>query len=391
LTACYTTDSEDITMQNYNGRIDEISGILEKTEGECRRLRRALGEKYVPILKKSAPDEDAATLLKDYQTIRERIEHSSSALERMIRIDERQTELRNSMREVQKELEQAESGRDLAGAYEAVGAAAFRLFREHPLVDATYSTAFSGVARYQDQIRRIDTQMEQIQTDPAVRSPSLLERLSRGSRQVILRNKRSVRENQLPGLLQKLGRDLATTDFFDAMDDAELTAAAEPIIAMENRKAALRQRIEELSDESRTLVEEFNALSGGVRLQKAQKNREAEIAASRDKLNEVLLKLGALAEEVQPEELRQDLEALENENSRVNHFSALLERLQAGKAAEEVGRSIDADNTRKKQIEERIVALQREIKDLDDEIRRKEQEKSDLLERRGDESELFGT
>jgi hypothetical protein len=378
-------------MQNYNGRIDEISGILEKTEGECRRLRRALGEKYVPILKKSAPDEDAATLLKDYQTIRERIEHSSSALERMIRIDERQTELRNSMREVQKELEQAESGRDLAGAYEAVGAAAFRLFREHPLVDATYSTAFSGVARYQDQIRRIDTQMEQIQTDPAVRSPSLLERLSRGSRQVILRNKRSVRENQLPGLLQKLGRDLATTDFFDAMDDAELTAAAEPIIAMENRKAALRQRIEELSDESRTLVEEFNALSGGVRLQKAQKNREAEIAASRDKLNEVLLKLGALAEEVQPEELRQDLEALENENSRVNHFSALLERLQAGKAAEEVGRSIDADNTRKKQIEERIVALQREIKDLDDEIRRKEQEKSDLLERRGDESELFGT
>jgi hypothetical protein len=378
-------------MQNYNGRIDEISGILEKTEGECRRLRRALGEKYVPILKKGAPDEDAATLLKDYQTIRERIEHSSSALERMIRIDERQTELRNSMREVQKELEQAESGRDLAGAYEAVGAAAFRLFREHPLVDATYSTAFSGVARYQDQIRRIDTQMEQIQTDPAVRSPSLLEKLSRGSRQVILRNKRSVRENQLPGLLQKLGRDLAATDFFDAMDDAELTAAAEPIIAMENRKAALRQRIEELSDESRTLVEEFNALSGGVRLQKAQKNREAEIAAARDKLTEVLLKLGALAEEAQPEELKQDLEALENENSRVNHFSALLERLRAGKAAEEVARSIDADNTRKKQIEDRIVALQREIKDLDDEIRRKEKEKSDLMERRGDESELFGT
>ncbi len=378
-------------MNNYNGRIDEISAIIEKTTAEYRRLLRALGENFVPILTTADTDDLSRSLLEEYQTARERIERSSSALERMIRIDERQTELRTAMRDAQKELEHAESGRELAGAYEAVGAAAFRLFREHPLVDATYSSAFSGVARYQDQMRRVDMQMQQIQSDPANRSQSILGKISQGSRRVILRNKRTVRENQLPGLLQKLGRDLATTDFFDSMDDAELNAAAEPILAAEQRKSELQNRIEELTKESRTLVEEFNALSGGVRLQKAQKQRETEIAAAQEELNEILLELGQLAEEAKPETLKKELKVLESENDRLEHFTLLLERLKAGKEAEGIARSIEADRNRTAQITSRIATLQEEMKSLEGEIRRKEEEQAELIKRRGDENDLFGT
>ncbi len=197
-------------MSNYKTRIEEISTILGETEEECNRRRRAIGKEFVSIADGTSTGADVSELLSKYETITTQIEQSSSALERMIRIDERQSEIRGKMRNVQKELEQLESGRDLAGAYEAVGASAFRLFKEHPLVDATYSTVFSGVARFQDQMRRIDAQPEQLQTDPAGRSSSLIDRISRGGRNVILRNKRTVKENQLPGLLQKLGRDLGT-------------------------------------------------------------------------------------------------------------------------------------------------------------------------------------
>jgi hypothetical protein len=308
----------------------------------------------------------------------------------MIRIDERQTELRNEMRTVQKELEQAESGRGLAGAYEAVGAAAFRLFREHPLVDATYSTAFSGVARYQDQMRRIETRLQQLQAEPAGHSGSVLDRLSRGSRQVILRNKRAVRKNQLPGLLQKLGRDLAVTDFFDSMDDSELTAAAEPLRETERQKGELRTRINDLSDESKKLVDEFNALSGGARLQKAQKNREDEISQAQEDLNNVLLQLGEVAEKVRPNELAKDIAALDDERSRARHFSALLDRLETGKKVHELERTIAADENRRNQIDEKITSLQEEKYNLEQEIDRKEQEKAGLIAQRGDEAELFG-
>ncbi|MFA7566978.1 MAG: hypothetical protein WCY01_08110 [Alkalispirochaeta sp.] len=373
-------------MYNYSARIDEISAILQETLAESRRRQRSLGEKYVPL----AADGEGADLVSRYEEITERIERSSSALERMIRIDERQTELRNEMRTVQKELEQAESGRGLAGAYEAVGAAAFRLFREHPLVDATYSTAFSGVARYQDQMRRIETRLQQLQAEPAGHSGSVLDRLSRGSRQVILRNKRAVRKNQLPGLLQKLGRDLAVTDFFDSMDDSELTAAAEPLRETERQKGELRTRINDLSDESKKLVDEFNALSGGARLQKAQKNREDEISQAQEDLNNVLLQLGEVAEKVRPNELAKDIAALDDERSRARHFSALLDRLETGKKVHELERTIAADENRRNQIDEKITSLQEEKYNLEQEIDRKEQEKAGLIAQRGDEAELFG-
>lgn len=373
-------------MYNYSARIDEISAILQETLAESRRRQRSLGEKYVPL----AADGEGADLVSRYEEFTERIERSSSALERMIRIDERQTELRNEMRTVQKELEQAESGRGLAGAYEAVGAAAFRLFREHPLVDATYSTAFSGVARYQDQMRRIETRLQQLQAEPAGHSGSVLDRLSRGSRQVILRNKRAVRKNQLPGLLQKLGRDLAVTDFFDSMDDSELTAAAEPLRETERQKGELRTRINDLSDESKKLVDEFNALSGGARLQKAQKNREDEISQAQEDLNNVLLQLGEVAEKVRPNELAKDIAALDDERSRARHFSALLDRLETGKKVHELERTIAADENRRNQIDEKITSLQEEKYNLEQEIDRKEQEKAGLIAQRGDEAELFG-
>jgi len=381
-------------MSDYNARMKEIRSVRDAGRREYDRLLRLVGEHYIPVIESSGSEEsvpEAEELLSRHRQIRETMERSSSALERMIRIDERQTEIRTRMRELQKELEQKESGRGLEGTYEAVGAAAFRLFREHPLVDATYSAAFSGVARYQDDIHRLDSQRQQLQSDPNAGSASLFGKISRGGRELVLRNRRAVKENQLPGLLQKLGRDLASTDFLDAMDDPELTAAAEPLRVVEERKDQLRREIDELSTESRTLVEEFNTLSGGSRLPRAQQNREDEIAALREELNGVLLDLGRIAAERSPSDLADELEQLETESKRLEHFDAILLRLEAGKRAEALRGEISGNEQRRNDIDARIADLEQKKSVLADEAAEMAKEVEELLKRRGDESDLFDT
>lgn len=376
-------------MYDYTKRINEISDIRTAARVECERLRRILGEHYVAIVDET--DDEAGPLVASYRTLKDRIEAASSALERMIRIDERQDEIRAEMKTLQKELEDLESGRGMEGVYESVGSAAFRLFREHPLVDATYSGAFSSIAKYQDDIRRIETQIQQLQSDPNASGGSFFNKVSRGGKDFILRNRRSVKENQLPGLLQKLGRDLAETDFFDAMDDQELTDAAEPLRAAEQRKEELRGAIQTLTAESRTLVDEFNELSGGRRLQKAQQSHEDEIAAARSELNTVLLALGSIAERTAPAELAADVEKLAAEEKRRQHFDALFERLQAGRQAQLLQGEIDQDTARSEQIDNEIAALKEKKKALADEMKRKAAERDRLFETRGDESDLFDT
>lgn len=376
-------------MHDYSDRIKEIADTRSAVRIECDRLRRVLGERFVPIA--DPEDLEAQPLVKRYTEIKERIERSSSALERMIRIDERQTDIRMEMKELQRELDQLESGKGLAGTFEAVGSAAFRLFREHPLVDATYSSVFAGIAKYQDEIRRIDAQIQQIQTKPSGSGISFFGKVSRGGRDMILRNRRSVKENQLPGLLQKLGRELADSDFFEAMDDPELNEAAEPLREIQARKDELRQKIQGLSEESRALVEEFNTLSGGSRLVKAQRLKEDEIAEARNELNNQLLSLGSLAEQRQPEELKEETQRLSDEEERRRHFESLLQRLQAGQKALLLEEEIASNTERKRKIDETINQLKMDQKSIDEDSAAKEAERKQLISERGDESDLFDT
>ncbi|MDA3949708.1 MAG: hypothetical protein PF508_10840 [Spirochaeta sp.] len=374
-------------MYDYNARIREISDVRHASQLECERLRRIIGRHFVEHA--SEDDVEAAPLVAESRQLSDQIEKSSSALERMIRIDERQTEIRMKMKALQKELEHIESGRGLEGAYEQVGAAAFRLFREHPLVDATYSSAFAELARYQDELRRIETRIGQVQTDPNNAAGSVFNRMSKRGRGFMLRKRRTVKENQLPGMLQRLGRDLASTDFFDAMEDAELTAAAEPLREAEHRKSALRAEIAALTEESRNLLDEFNTLAGGNRLSRAQQRHEEEIATARNELNDVLLRLGSVAEKRDGQDVSDELERLQNEEARKDHFDAVLARLEAGRLAIALQAEIDADERRRTQLEEEIAKLDARKEQVATDAAAKETERKNLLTKRGDETDLF--
>lgn len=247
-------------MPDYLKRIQELNDVLVETERGVERLRRELGTK-VARLKKADKPEGIEDLLAEHKALTQTIDEAGNAIERMSGIDARQTEIREEMKQLQEEHDQLDKGLD--PIYEQIGAVAFRLFREHPLVDASYSGAFEDLARYHDQIRSIDTELEQIGAGNEGSNRKLLEKVGLKSREFLLRNRRSIKENQLPRLLVKAGRELVDGDFVDAMGDEELNRVSQPYRDVRARQADIRASLDELSGESGRLVDEFNAVSGG--------------------------------------------------------------------------------------------------------------------------------
>lgn len=358
--------------KQYSDRISEISDIRERARRECEDQQRLLGERAVELSPEMLP-ETAAGLLEEYQQLQREVENSSSVLERMITIDERQAAIRDRMKALQKERDSLADG--LEPVYERIGALAFQLFRNNPMVDSRYSTIFADLARYHDDVRKLEHELDRYGAAAGRDKRPFMERLGTGSRTFLLRNRRKVRENQLPGLLQRAGHDLAESGFIEQMDDEELNQAAGPILQMRMRREEIDRELETLRSESGELLKEFNGLSDGKRLAKARREREDEIDRTRTRLVAVLSGMGAAVVGDPPEALAEQAAALQTCRERITHFDSLLARLEAGREAQEL-------SSRVASLDEQIGQLKAERDNLQDRL--KEQESL-----RGDESELF--
>ncbi len=327
------------------------------------------------------PD-DAVPLVQRYRAIQERLETASSAIERLMEIDQRQNEIRKRMKALQKEREHLFRGLD--SVYEQIGAVAFRLFKNHPLIDASYSGVFENLAKYQDDVRVLEAKLDRYSSEPAQHQRSILERIGTSTRRTIAKNRKAVRTNQLPRLLQDAGRRLVDTDFVEQMDDEELTTVAKPITDVETRRDEIDGELQQLKEESGTLVAEFNSLGNGQKLSNARKERETEIAAAKSESDEILVSLGRVAVEHALEQLKDRVETLRQCEERIAHFDSLLERLRAGQKALTISDEIS-------QMRGRIEARRQELHDLEQEADAKTQELQELESQRGHEDDLFDT
>lgn len=375
-------------MPDYGKRIQELTDVLVETERGIDRLRRELGTRVVRLKKADRP-EGIDELLAEHKTLTQTIDDAAGALEKMAGIDTRQAQIRAEMKELQQEHDQLDTGLD--PVYEQIGTVAFRLFREHPLVDASYSGAFEDLARYHDQVRAIDTELDRIGAGNDGSNRKLLEKVGLKSREFLLRNRRSMKENQLPRLLTRAGRELVDGDFVDAMDDEELNRAAQPYRDVRERQARIRASLDELSAESGRLVEEFNAVSGGRKLAPARRERESTIETSRTRLNEVLAAIGKAAEEADIVSVAQEVEAIRREEARAAHFRTLIARLEAGREVLRVEKELDALVARQEKTAGQIRELESQIRSIEQEQKARKTELAQYRSERGDESDLFET
>lgn len=374
-----TVKEEDERMYDYQKRISELEDVRRRAEKDCSHQRRVLGNRLLELPETSRPP-DAEPLVQRWHDTSKYVQEAGSAIERMVEIDARQTTIRESMKALQKERDSLYANTD--AVYEQVGAVAFRLFREHPLIDASYSPAFAGLARYQDQMRSIDAGLDRVHAEPEGTRRRFLDRIGVGSRRLILRNRRNVRESQLPRLLQEAGKRLSETDFIDQMDDRELREVSEPLRTIAARREEIDAELARLREESGSLLAEFNQLSDGKKLPRAQKDRESQIDTARAQLDETLTQLGTLAVEAAPPELSDEIDSLMGCHERIDHYTGLIERLKAGERVIALDGEIAGIDREIAGIEEKLAELKARKKQL-------EKERSQAETSRGAETDLF--
>lgn len=373
-------------MADYIARIRELTRVRDQVRDECTAALRAIG---VRITTDGADDlaEGGAELLDRYAALSHEIDTHSAAIERIDRIENRRASIRDSSRTLRRELDS--QGKGMGPTYRAIGEVAFRLFREHPLIDSSYSSAFEQLAKYQDDIRTIDREIERISAAETAGRKNVLGRMGDQGKLLVLKSRRSTREAQLPRILERAGEQLARTDFIAQMGDAELTDVSTPIREVEARSRQIEQDLANLSDEDAALAAELAELCGEQKPAKARETRESAVRAATTSRSEVLARLGEenlpYAADHFPEE-EQRYRACAERNA---HFDHLLERLEAGKRAEMINRDlVDLRRRRESLIRERQL-LEERIASLDAREKELTAEQETQAALRGTETELF--
>lgn len=376
-------------MADYGKEIRATNDRRAKVNASIASVLKDLGSRAVDVPPENQP-EGMEDLVREYEKTRDILETASSAIERMMDIDTRQNEIKQAMKTLRTERE--ELGQGLSGVYEQIGAVAFRLFKESPLIDAGYSSAFEALARYQDEIRTLENKLKQLNQGHEDHSKrGILKRLRTSGKDMYLRNRKNARENRLPGLLQTTGEQLAQGDFITQVNDEELNRVSEPLRVVKQRWDEIDAELQQLADESGRLVEEFNSLSGGRGFHRARGERETEIADAREKMNDTFLTIGKIVEEQRPEEFSETIEYLEKLRRQVAECDTRLARLHAGRQMEVVSRELDSCRKQQEKTHTEIAELKERLRKLKEEESALESQLQQLESERGDPAELFET
>lgn len=334
--------------------------------------------------------EGAPPHIRKYHENVEAIDQATRTITRMEEIDTRQEQIKQLMRGLRHEQDMLFRG--MEPVYEQIGAVAFRLFREHPLVDNRYSSTFEDLARYHDEIRDLDVQLRRAAAAAEDRQPGFLARLGEKGRSTLLKSRRSSRENRLPRLLRSAGEQLSHGDFLDTVQDEELDRAAEPLREVRQRSRSIDDQLAELERESGALLEEFNSLSNGSRLHRAREKRETEIHERRADIQRLLYELGrCVAEQPGRTVPEEPLSRLAEASARMEHLKDREERLEAGREAEKKAQQISRCQEDQQRTREEISRLQTRLETLEGHEASLTAEKESLEERRGTVEDLFGT
>ena len=373
-------------MPNYDRRMHEIARVRSAVYQECERARRELGRSIVAVDRASWP-ESAVTRIREYQALEETIETRAAARERAVGIAEEQRSLATEARTLRGVLKQSEH--DARRSYARIGEVAFRLFREHPLLDTTYTDAFEQLARYHDELRRLEQSAEHTAVPEGSRGRGILDRIANRGRDVLVRNRLAAKRAQLPRLLEDAGARLAGGAFIDQVDDSDLNDAALPVRTHREKQREIDARLRGIEDRQADLNQQLGALIGTEPLQRARKAIEQEIDTAKTRANDLLLEIGRAAEHEHTATFADARSFLSDCEQRRRSFDELMARLQAGKQAELLTIEVEDIDRRREILSARIKELQNEMKSLKAIAKKRATERERHVARRGDETELF--
>ncbi len=386
-------------MSAYTDKRDEIKSELSFLDERLRAQLAAAGQAIVEsdtTPHEASHDEAShdeasyASLIASDAQIQSRLKELQKMRDRIVEIGNRLTEIKQADDELEKRRK--ELGAELEPHYEAIGENAFRVYRNNPLVDQEYADIFTPVQEAHEEIKQTRAELDQAESE--LENRPFLEKMVVRGRIIVLRNRLSLRENQIARLYRDAGRQIAATDFITTIGDPELERAAAPFL----EKTEETHRLE---DESASLREEREALEGELRTLGVERRPAARLSdidsliqTAESERKESLIAVANAVREAMPDadlgdEVRAELESVAAIERDREDARERLERVEAAIQAERL-------LGEKSQLETTIGRKRSQIEKLQADIEGLEREKAGLEsmitaaeQRRGAEADLL--
>ncbi len=380
--SAYTDKREEIQS--------ELSFLEERLRAQLAAAGQAIVESDVVSGDETHDDPPHVSLIASDAQIQARLRELQETRDRIVEIGSRLAEIKQAEDELEKRRK--ELGAELEPHYQAIGENAFRVYRNNPLVDQEYADIFTPVQEAHEEIRQTRADLEQAESE--LENKPFLEKMVVRGRIIVLRNRLSLRENQIARLYRDAGRQIAATDFITTIGDPELERAAAPFL----EKTEEIHRIEDMSialnDEREALQSELTTL--GVERRSASRLSDIDrgIQAAEAERKESLIAVANAVREAAPDaglgdEVRTELEsvaAIERDRDDAR------DRLERVEAAIQIERLLGE----KDQLEATIGRKRSQIEKLRTDIEGLEREKGGLEnmiaeaeKRRGAEADLL--
>ena len=340
-----------------------IEERLARESGELKELLTEIG-KHLVDAQRLPDDEPFADLLSQQGSAQATISELEATRDRIVSITQRTDEIQRTLADIGQRRKAIDS--DLEPQYREIGAQAFRVFRDNPLIDQEYADIFTPLLESHEEARRLERELEAAQAELA--DKNFLEKMVTRGRVVVLRNRIAIKEGQQRRMHTDAGRQIAGTDFVRTIGDPSLDEAAAPFLELmeESKRLAADARV--LEDERAALAAELETLGVDRRADSRLADLRKAISDGERTRNEVLVQIAeeARRSELDAKELAASGEALSALDQAITADADLVRRLEKAIEAERVRGDIDQLDTQIERKKQQIATLEADIGQLDE-------------------------
>jgi polyhydroxyalkanoate synthesis regulator phasin/uncharacterized protein YukE len=334
-------------MGDYQEQIATVSKERQKLEEALTGLLRTIGEfAYANAASLSVDPEDPA--LAAVRDAEEQLSGIEGRLSQLAAIERRQAGLKQEIANARSRVQAIEE--EMGPLYQEIGRSAFSVYQDNPFIDPAYAELFQELQREVAALEEVEQELGEEERD--IEEKPFLDRMLARGKVTWLKTRKQSREHSLEKHFRKVGKKIVETDFADVVEDPGLNAATRPY---ENQ----RQRIETLKEQVRTLEADLEhhredlregeaSESSPTSLERQKADLEANLAEAQRNLGKRFLR--AVKKDAVPDAIKEEAEAARR-----------LDREIAGKVRDEK-RLYQA--LRRKELEKKAEALDRQIRNL---------------------------
>lgn len=376
-------------MQQYQRRVQELYNEIDDIESSRTSIKTEIGRTIYRNHPKILEEDAYSDLVPQITAQNDEIARIAATVNRLEEIADRIKVL--GLDREEKEKRKTELTEELKPHHRAIGATAFRIFRENPLIDSKYTEIFKPLSENYDEVRQLERELAALHGEEAKRP--LVARLMKRGQDLLLKSRIQGKQEKRDALHEEAGKALCETEFIALLDDPDLNAAAEPYEELQKRIAGIEEELETIDGEIRELNEEQQEKTGGKRLQKAISDLRDSREQRETAQNTLFAQLGGryietLGEQEPPEELDFFLGELRSLDEREEKLRGGIERLEAAIKVAELTQRIRQTEEERERQQRKLQRLQQSIDELERERRYLEEEQQRAVELRGAEQEL---